>query len=62
MFDYSFTWGPHVDMIVSKTKQRLAQLCHLSLEPEGISIMKNHLSGHVWSIPIFFILVLLKVT
>ena len=61
MFDSSFTWGPHVDMIVSKAKQRL---CHLSvyLEPEGISIMKNHLSGHAWSMAIFFILVLLKVT
>ena len=41
MFDSSFTWGPHVDMIVSKTKQRLAQLCRLSpyLEPAGLSIM-----------------------
>ena len=35
MFDSSFTWGSHVDIIISKTKQRLAQLCHLSsyLEP-----------------------------
>ena len=33
--------GPHVDMIVSRAKQRLAQLCRLSpfLDPAGLSIM-----------------------
>ena len=38
---HSFTWGPHVEMIVSKTKQRLAQLCHPSvyLDPTSLSIM-----------------------
>ena len=41
VFDSSFTWGPHVDMIVSRAKQRLAQLCRLSpiLDPAGLSIM-----------------------
>ena len=40
-FDSSFTWGPNMDMIISKTKQRLAQLCHLSsyLDSVGLSIM-----------------------
>ena len=41
VFDSSFTWGPHVDMIVSRAKQRLAQLCRLSpiLDPAGLSVM-----------------------
>ena len=30
--------GPHIDMIISKTKQRLAQLCRLS-SYFGLSIM-----------------------
>ena len=40
-FDSSFTWGPYMDMIISKTKQRLTQLCHLSsyLDSVGLSIM-----------------------
>ena len=41
MLDSSFTWGPHIDMIISRTKQRLAQLCRLSsyLDSVGLSIM-----------------------
>ena len=41
MLHSSFTWGPHIDVIVSKTKQRLAQLCGLSsyLDSAGLSIM-----------------------
>ena len=41
MFDSSITWGPHMDMIFSKTKQRLAQLSRLSsyLDSVGLSIM-----------------------
>ena len=40
-FDSSFTWGSHMYMIISKTKQRLAQLCRLSsyLDSVGLSIM-----------------------
>ena len=41
MLDSSFTWGPHIDMIISRTKHRLAQLCRLSpyLDSVGLSIM-----------------------
>ena len=41
MFDSFFTWGPHIDVIISKTKQRLAQLRRLSshLDPAGLSVM-----------------------
>ena len=41
MFDSSFTWGPHVDMIVLRAKQRMSQLCCLSsfLDPTGLSVM-----------------------
>ena len=41
MFDSSFTCGPHVDMIVSRAKQQMSQLCYLSsfLDPAGLSVM-----------------------
>ena len=41
MLDSSFTWGPHMDMIISRSRQRLAQLYRLSpyLDSVGLSIM-----------------------
>ena len=44
MFDSSFTWESHIEVIVSKTKQRLAQLCRLFsyLDSDGLSIMHKY--------------------
>ena len=47
---YFSSWGPHIDMIISKTKQRLAQLCHLSsyLDSASLSVMyKSFVHSHL---------------
>ena len=43
MLDSSFTWGLHMDMIISRTKQKLAQLCRLSpyLDSVGLSVNRH---------------------
>ena len=57
MLDSSFTWGPHIDMIISRTKQRLAQLCCLSSYfcwfIYHVQIFCLFLSG-VWSSSLFW--------